>query len=351
MDDKELIAKKIDPPKWAIEGIVPEGCTLFAAPHKIGKSFFVLGMAADVAYGDSFLDTYPTNPGHVLFMGLEDSFWRLQVRLGMLLAVREREPNGMLHIETEWPRAEEGGIAHIENWLSDFPESQRRLVVIDVLRRFDSIRGYSTEQDYAKIAELSDLGKRKHVAIIAVHHTNRFGARNKDWTERTQGTMGVNAAADCLMTLERERERSNAILRFTGKDVHEESVPLVFDSQKGIWKIRETENGEVPASENVIVPLSPERKEIYRTVAENPGLQARSIAEKLGRPYDSLRMLLWKMKSDSLVVIDGKYYTKDSARNLSDTAQLSIVVPPTHAEEVEQWRRDQIRKARKVNGR
>jgi hypothetical protein len=67
-----------------------------------------------------------------------------------------------LHLATKWPRANEGGIAAIREWIDNQPHA--RLVIVDVLAMFKAItKGkYQTlyEADYLAIKELKRLRPR-----------------------------------------------------------------------------------------------------------------------------------------------------------------------------------------------
>lgn len=325
MNDIEFAKAQIAPQRWAIEGLLPEGLTVVAAPGKTGKSFMIFGIAGDVAWGEKVFDTFPTDNGDVLYMANEGHPSSWQMRMLTMLAGRERDPNGKLHFERNWPSAAQGGLQMLENWLKDFPTA--RVIVIDVLRNFLPIRGWSQNEDAASIKMLSDLALKYHVAIVAVHHTNRRGSRKADKLEHIQGTMGVSAAADCIWILERERNQPNAVLTITGKDVEEMQLALVFDPEHACFTLgTDTEiadNGKVMA-------LSPERQTILDWIESHPGQTAPEIASALGSSYENQRQLLWKMKSQRQVFnVAGRYYTQAAFDAIkAPDPQLSMEITP-----------------------
>jgi RecA-family ATPase len=88
----ELLAADIPQPKWAIEGLLPEGLAFFAGAPKLGKSWFALGLGIAVASGGYALGKIPVDEGEILYLALEDNPRRLQSRLRVLLGDDEAPP-------------------------------------------------------------------------------------------------------------------------------------------------------------------------------------------------------------------------------------------------------------------
>jgi hypothetical protein len=307
VNDAELLTATFPAQKWAVEGLIPEGVTIFAGKAKSGKSWAALNLALSVVDGSPAFGRFSVNRGEVLYLALEDSWTRMQARLKGLLRGRDEVPTGLLHIETEWPMAEEGGMAEIENWLQDFPHA--RLVVIDVMRRFQGI-GYSYSKDSAKIQALGALGMKYHVGIIAVFHLYKgpgVSATSPDWLDKVQGSVGVTGAAQAIIGLYRDRGGVEGLLRVTGKDVPEQDVPLVYDSGHGTWTAS-LEGGTVAPA------LSDERAQVLAAIEVHPGSTAPETATLMGTSYPALRHLMWAMnQSGQLVNIDGRYFTEAQA--------------------------------------
>lgn len=85
MSAADLLAKEFPEPKYAVEGILPEGLTVFVGKPKLGKTWCVLGIAIAVASGGRALGKIPVEKGEVLCLGLEDGARRLKDRLKLLL--------------------------------------------------------------------------------------------------------------------------------------------------------------------------------------------------------------------------------------------------------------------------
>jgi len=74
----ELVAEELQPVRWVVRGLLPEGVTLLAGKPKLGKSWLALGLGVAVASGGVALGTKPVDRGDVLYLALEDNPQRLQ---------------------------------------------------------------------------------------------------------------------------------------------------------------------------------------------------------------------------------------------------------------------------------
>lgn len=302
MTDQELLEATFPPQRWAVEGLIPEGVTVLAGKAKSGKSWLLLDLAISVAEGLPVLDRFGVQQGDVLYLALEDSPTRMQARLKRLL--HGKAPSGHLHIETDWPAADEGGIKELDRWLDDFP--QARLVVVDVMRRFDRSGGSYTS-DSLKMERLGDLGMKRHLGIIGAFHMYKgpgVSASSPDWMDKIQGSVGVSGAAQAVIGLSRARGSDDGLLRVTGKDVPEQDVPLKFDPEFGRWSVAE------PAGEPESHPMSDQAAAILAAITDHPGATAPEAAKDLGETYNAVRHLMWAMaQRGDLVKSIGRYYT------------------------------------------
>ena len=286
----DLMNQDFPEPKWIVEGLLPEGLTLFAGPPKMGKSWLALSLCVGTASGGHALGKIPIERGEALYIALEDTPRRLQSRLRMMLN-GERAPEG-LHLATQWQRLDEGGLEMLENWLLGWPKC--RLIIIDTLQRLrppqQGNRGLY-EQDYNTLVYLKTLADQCGVAIVVVHHL-RKGSSN-DPLEEVSGTTGLTGAADTIWTLKRDRGRADAVLFSTGRDIDESETALRFDKALGLWVLL----GD--ASEYRTTHERHEIIELLRQVGDP--MRPKEISEALGKPSGAIRFLLSKLTEEGAI--------------------------------------------------
>lgn len=302
---KELLAKSFPKPKYAVDGLLPEGLTVLVGKPKLGKSWMTIGIAVAVASGGKALGTIPVDKGDVLLLALEDGAPRLQRRLDGVLnggAIPAR-----LDVATDWRRIDEGGLDDIEGWLKDHPDA--RLVVVDTLKRIRPPErpGRIYNDDYDAVSPLADLAKKYSVAIVVVHHTRKQDA--EDPVDLVSGSTGLTGAADGVCILTRMRKQTTAELIATGRDFEETSLALEWDAETLQWRC---------VGEAAEFKMSEERRAIIDVIRKNGGKATpKEIADALGKSPGTVRKNLWDMKNAGQVACDasGYYFECDTFGN------------------------------------
>ena len=220
--------------KYVVPGLLVEGCVLLAGKPKAGKSWFSYDVALAVGSGRFCLGDKKCEQGGVLYLALEDNDRRLQDRATKLLPTFGDKWPERFEYQTQWPRADEGGIEAIDQWCEAHPEA--RLVVIDVLAAFRAPSTNKTnayDQDYAAVSQLQKLAARRAIAIIIVHHT-RKGA-SEDPVEEISGTLGLGGGVDAFLILKRKGSTGTLIGR--GRDIEDHDLGLLFSKETCRWTI------------------------------------------------------------------------------------------------------------------
>jgi hypothetical protein len=302
----DLMRMTLPPPRWAVEGIVPEGLTVLAGKPKLGKSWLVLHVALAVACGGVALGKVEVGAGEALYISLEDTWRRLQDRLKRLLGDQQVPPPA-LHLAHAWPRQDRGGRDQLDDWLLAHPRA--RLVCIDTWGRWRPHRpgkANDYDTDLADGAVLKDLADRRGVPILATNHCRKMPAA--DPLEEVTGSVGLTGVCDGVLVMRRERGQRDATLMVTGRDVDERELALVFDKECCLWQF---------AGDAEQRRVSTERKEVLDLLRQRGELTCSQVQALTGKGHAAVRQLLSKMARAGQVAVTarGHYRPPDEERS------------------------------------
>lgn len=295
----ELRRREFDPIRYVVPGYIAEGCTLLAGRPKLGKSWLVLEAGLAVARGGDCLGGIGCEQGDVLYLALEDNERRLQRRMDKVLGAFAEDWPAAFEFATEWPRANEGGIEAIREWIMS--KENPRLVIVDVLAMFKPVRGDKEslyEADYLSIKGLQGLAGEFGVAIVVVHHTRKSGSES-DPFEKVSGTLGLSGAADTTVIL--DRDGNGATLYGRGRDIEEIESAVVFDKVACRWMVQ-GDAGEVRRTD--------ERGAVLAALDEaDEPMSPAEIAIATGSSRNAIDQLLYRMgkAGDVLKAGRGRY--------------------------------------------
>jgi hypothetical protein len=217
---------------WIVDGVIPEGLTVFAGQSKIGKSWFLLQMAICVAMCRRFLKSFETSKYEILYIALEDNERRMKSRL-QRLKLKVNDGLKIIHTWTDQWDA-------LDYFLENNPLV--KVVIIDTWGRF--VTGVCKDgNDYAETTELAanlhNLARKHKAAIIAVTHTKK-GTQGGDWIDDAIGSKALVAVADTIIKLSRDRNEKEGTLYLTGRDVEEKEFTLEHDDN-WLWHLSESQ--------------------------------------------------------------------------------------------------------------
>jgi hypothetical protein len=297
----ELLAARYQPLQWAVDGLIPEGITVFAAPWKAGKSRVILDCLIGVTTGTDALGALRCEPGPALYLALEDTPRRAQDRMAMTRGTRPDPVE--LYWAYELATIDRGGLGDVAEWLDDHPDA--RMVVVDVLGKIRGDVRSTYQRDYELIGQFRRLSEdHGNVPIVLVTHTNKFIDRY-DPTASIQGSKGLVGAADAILMMLRDRGSDVATLLMTGKDVPEQEVPLRLDG--GRWV--------VTRSTAAHRGITGSRGKIYDALSD--GIQGAGTNERpgplataTGETPDNVRQILHRMHKAGQITkdADGRYH-------------------------------------------
>ncbi len=127
----ELDNQDLEPVRWVVPGLLPVGLALLAGKPKSGKSWAALSLVLSVGTGGNTFGQYPSEPGEVLGLFLEDSLHRIKERQRKQLGADIPSPQHV-HVSTQWPPGEPG-LDAISGWLIEHPDF--RDVLVDTLAK------------------------------------------------------------------------------------------------------------------------------------------------------------------------------------------------------------------------
>lgn len=281
----DLQRMKFSPIQYVVPGYIAEGCTLLAGRPKLGKSWLVLEAGLAVALGGDCLGGIACEQGDVLYLALEDNERRLQSRITKMLGVHNQSWPAAFEYATEWPRANDGGLGKLREWIEKHPKA--RLIVVDVLAMFKPVRGSSEslyEADYHAIKGLQGLASEFRIAIVIVHHTRKSGAES-DPFEKVSGTLGLSGAADTTLIL--DRDGNGATIYGRGRDVEEIESAVIFDKASCRWHVQ---------GAAADVRRTDERSVILDALLEaDAPMDPRELAIATGAARNAIDQLLYKL--------------------------------------------------------
>lgn len=239
MSGTDLERKEIEPPVFVVDGLVPQGLDLLVAPSKAGKSWMALDMSISIATGTPFLGK-KTSQGTVLYLALEDSWYRLKDRQKKILNGREAPEKLYLATGETVADLDHGLIQQLQEFVEGNPDT--RMIVIDVFQRVRALNNNRNAygKDYADTAKLKNFADSHGLVMLLIHHTSKRSDDSDPFTA-INGTTGLMGCADAVFMMSRtNKETGLSTLNITGRDVEENEFKLKFDKMKFRWEMQGT---------------------------------------------------------------------------------------------------------------
>ena len=283
-----LMQKTFPAPRWAIPGIIPEGLNLLAGKPKKGKSLLALNIGLSITLGGLALGKIPVDQGAVIYLALEDTLRRLQGRIRQMLPYSEA-PND-LHLFTEWPRMDAGGLELLEAKIIETHDL--RLVIIDTLQKFRKPVKNNANlyvEDYETTSKIKDLADRLGISILLIHHLRK--AESDDIFDTLSGSLGLTGGTDGNLVM--ESTKGQCTLHITGRDVEGIELAIELDNRILTWRLL-GERGEVRATV--------EQQKIYDALRNaTESITPKELADITGLKTGYIKKLLAKFLEDGSV--------------------------------------------------
>jgi RecA-family ATPase len=269
-----------------IDGLLPySGVALLCGPCKSGKSYFVGLMFHCITTKSDFLGKTTNEGCPCLYLALEDSERRLKNRFKKM----KIEPLDELLISTKWTY-DQKGIDNIKKFLEMCPSV--KVIGIDTYGKFCQGRMEGSFQtDYDFMGQIKDISEKYNILIVFIHHTRKMPDEN-DIFNTISGSIGIQAVADVILLLQRNRNSTNAKLHITSRDFPEKVYDLVFDENCCWQMVDEAKNHA----------STPERQRILDILSDIDELSPSQIAEKIpGATAKNISNLLALMREEGIV--------------------------------------------------
>lgn len=231
IDGETLMDTRLEPTKFCIDTLLPQGITILGGAPKIGKSWLVLDLCIRIAKGESVWDM-PTTKGTTLYLCLEDTLRRVQERLN---CITDDVPSNAFFATAAHTLAE-GLCDEIRAFVKEHPDTV--FVAIDT---FQIVRNSSADtsygNDYDEIRQMKQLADELNISLLLVHHLRKQG--DSDPLNKLSGTTGIIGAVDSVFVLDKsKRGESLATLVCTGRDIEYRQLELKFSSKDFVWELK-----------------------------------------------------------------------------------------------------------------
>ena len=318
IDADTLMTTPLPTPGYIVDQLLPQGLHILAGAPKIGKSWLALWLCLQVAKGEPVW-TFPTSPGTVLYLCLEDSYARIQQRLFLL--TEDAPPT--LHFANLSGVIGSGLEEQIEEFLSTHQDTV--LIVIDTLQK---VRGPAADSntyanDYRDVSALKKLADTHSIAILLIHYLRKMN--DEDPLNMISGTTGLSGATDSSYVLRPAKRGSDiATLYCAGRDIEYRELSLRFEKDTHTWVLAEPVPREQPVVDPSLISLSVFLKELCvydGTATELAALLAQRTGEQLLPSVLSKRLVRYAGELDKLGI-------RIAISRTRDTRQLHIRYQP-----------------------
>ena len=231
----DLYDTEIEPIRWVVQDILPEGLAILVAASKIGKSWMMMQLANAIVENKEFLNQ-PTMHSSVLYFALEDNDRRLKGRMNIIW--KNKKPSKEMLFKTDAKTLDTGLIDQLKRIVKI--NKGIKLIIFDT---FQKIRGSAIKNesayayDYREMAMLKTFADNYNISILLVHHTRKMLDEN-DVFNMTSGSTGIMAVSDTsLIIFKKKRSDEFAILNQTGRDIASREIVISHSETERTWSI------------------------------------------------------------------------------------------------------------------
>jgi len=286
----DLVKRTIEPTKFVVQDILPQGLTLVTAPPKFGKSFFVAQLCLCVATKTPFLG-FTVNPAVVAYLSLEDTEAGLQYRASKIIEnlgieIKEHTPLQIIYeISPDDDFVGDNIYEKLEHYI--LTNLGTSLLVIDTFGKVREDSGgteYSYKNDVRDVGRFKELADKYNLAIILVHHTNK-GTNESDNHGNISGTNGILGTVDTSIVMKRDH-RSDKVTKIdiTGRKSKSQILHAEFDHDQLVWKLCQEPKDERIEKLESIMPFRGYMTELAKLMNESNTRELGKWISKINSP-------------------------------------------------------------------
>ena len=258
IDGETLMDTRLEPTRFCIDTLLPQGITILGGAPKIGKSWLVLDLCVRIAKGERVW-RMKTTKGTTLYLCLEDTLRRVQERLN---CITDDVPSNAFFATAAHTLAD-GLCDEIREFVKEHPDTV--FVAIDT---FQIVRNGGADisygNDYDEIRQMKKLADELNISLLLVHHLRKQG--DSDPLNKLSGTTGIVGAVDSVFVLDKSKRSENlATLVCTGRDIEHRELELRFSQKDFVWEVksdsREQPEKMLPTEMELLVNFMKEQKD------------------------------------------------------------------------------------------
>lgn len=309
IDGPTILTTHYEEPRYLWNEILPDaGLCVFAASKAAGKTLLLLQLVDAISKGKPFLGVSST-PAKVLFLELELSQRRTAQRLAKMGIVPVKNLSFAFRLAP--------GAIGLQILAAFIEEKKPRLVIVDVLQMLWPMDADSNsyQDTYSVLAPLRQMANRLHCMLILVTHFRK--AVTVDYLDAVIGSTGIVSNADVIMTMNRPRGKSEAVLFIDGNDIERREITLHFNTNPLGFQKSDADPTEL--SQGM------ERRAIVNVIRELGGkAKPGQIAERLGKKQPNVTQLCGKLVKEGILTSSGYgVYTLLNTTHSDDSSDSS----------------------------
>ena len=273
-----ILQTNYPPPLTVVENLLPVGLGILSGRPKIGKSWLALQLMRSMATGDSFLGQNVT-PSPSLYIALEDSARRLKNRM----------------LEQAWPAS-----SKMVDFLfgSDFREQIglldrgglevfKRLLLDTLSRALGADQRDEGEVTWA-LGPLQEFAIQREICILLIDHHRKPSGLSPSPVDDILGSTAKAGVPDVIWGIYREQGKQIATLEIIGRELEQQSLPLIFNSMQFQWEI----SNQLPFR----------KAQLLEVLADIGPASVSQIASAIGQPVSHTSARLTELYNEKKVI-------------------------------------------------